>query len=257
MSPLRGSFALFLALAACTSNVKFVYPSGRYPATQSAKASDATIVVTPFVDERVDENRNSLLLCIIPLVPYASCAYTRPEAADRFVSVNRFDCNPPEDLAKATVSELLRQHLVKRTFFSFGGDDLSSATHEIRGTIETFAYRGTENTYCLSGLGVWLWFIGLPAGSSRNTIAIRLELIERAGGKVIWSKRFEDSRAVTQGIYYHLSDDVRFFAPMFERGLRIALADMAPVIGAAPAPLPEAMLNDGKPTSRPDSDDSR
>ena len=235
-----------LLFTSCGTTAKFVYPSGEDPATRSVRASDATIAVLPFKDERSADNSNGFFLYAIPLMPFGTMNYKRPDAARRYISILEYDCTPNEDLAKAAAAELERQGLCKRAFFSFGGGDADVADFVLHGAIRDMEYNGRVMSYGLSVFGPLLWFIGLPAGISDNSLLVDISLVAKGSEEPAWTATIEEEGRVVQGLYYNMGQDCLPFTKMYERGLREAFVGMASVIGAEPAPLPEELLKDLK-----------
>lgn len=233
-----------LLLGGCGANAKWTYPSGIYESSRSSRPGPAIVAVEPFEDVRDPDNSNLLMIALIPIVPVGISTYERVEAARQFVTLAEYTATPSEDLSKAVAAELLRENLVQRAFFTYGGGDADVATHVLRGRIHVFRYEGSMITYGLSVFGAYLWILGLPVGSSANELDIELELVDKATNTPVWRHRIRERDSVVQGLYYNTGRDCDAFAALFERGLREALVGMAPVIGAEPAPLPARLLEE-------------
>lgn len=195
--------ALVLGTPACSLSVgKLSYPSGNYPTTVSPSPSKAVVAVLPFEDARGWSKQSALMLWPIPLVPFVTGTFERPEAAEAGEFTPNYTCTPTEDLPKAVAAELERERLVARTFFSFGGDDMKSATHELRGRIDAFEFKGTVLGYGLSYYAYVLWGLGLPRSYRDNRIDLTLELRDRASQEVVWSATLRDADSLLEGYYY-------------------------------------------------------
>ncbi len=236
--------ALSSLLGGCGSVAQWTYPTGHYEESRSPQMGDAVVVVLPFEDARDAGNSNAMALSLIPLVPFGNASYQRAEGGRPYLSLQEYTGNPPEDLAKAAAVELRRQGLVERAFFSYGGGDAEIATHVLRGTLRRFHYEGTLISYGVSFLGVYLWMLGLPMGSSRDTIEVELALVDRRDGREVWRGRIEQTDRITQGLYYGAGRDCDAFARLYEKGLKLAFANIGPHLGAAPAPLPPTLRNE-------------
>lgn len=240
----RIALAALLAVApGCSLSVgKWSYPSGNYPTTVSPSPSKAVVVVLPFEDARGWTKQSALTLWPIPLVPCVSGTFERPEATVPGDFVPNYTCTPTEDLPKAVAAELEREKLVARAFFSFGGDDARSATHELRGRIDAFEFTGEVLSYGLSYYAYALWALGLPRSYRDNRIDLTLELRDRASQQIVWSAVLRDEDSLIESLYY--GSPYYRYPRMLERRLRPALVELARVLGAAPAPIPPLLEED-------------
>jgi hypothetical protein len=240
-TPLRLAEALALALAlatpACSLSVgKWSYPSGNYPTTVSPSPSKVVVAVLPFEDARGWTKQSAIPLWPIPLVPYVSGTFERPEATDPGEFTPRYECTPTEDLPKAVAAELEREKVVARAFFSYGGDDVRAADYELRGRIDAFEFTGTVISYGISYYAYVLWALGLPRSYRDNRIALTLELRKRDSQQVVWSAVLHDEDSLIESLYY--GSPYYRYPRMIERQLRPALTSFARVLGAEPAPIP-------------------
>ena len=80
-------------------------------------------------------------------MPFGQAQYTRPDSADMFTTITKFEFTPSEDLAKAIVTSLKRANLFKNVFFTYGGD--TSPDLLITGDILSTDYQGTIYSYGL------------------------------------------------------------------------------------------------------------
>src|SRR5437016_7531885 len=112
------SAILAIAIAACASgcvsNAGWAY---RPNEAQAAPVSLPLVVAVPhFQDQLAEENKTYFWLCVIPLVPYCTASYHRPEAANGFQTVNSYNFRPSEDLATATTDELRQSHIFREVY---------------------------------------------------------------------------------------------------------------------------------------------
>jgi len=116
--------ALIAVTSGCVTTAKFVYPSNLqglkeiYPEPKY----HASLAVLPFEDARPDKNNaGGYFIYLIPLVPYGTATYERPDAARFFNTISEYQFNVPEDAAKAAVTSLKRSNLFKNVFFRMAG----------------------------------------------------------------------------------------------------------------------------------------
>lgn len=217
-----------LIIAGCGTTAKFVYPS--HPQALISVAAtpryDRSVAVLPFEEARPDKNSiGGMFTYLIPLMPFGAWSYERPDAARMFLSVMDFAFDVPEDLAKAAVTSLQKSNLFKRVYFSYGGD-LEKADYVVSGTVHSTRYDGRVFSYGLSVYGPGLSFIGLPMGSSRNTLSLALQMRQPNAVSSLWQYAFTKERTVIQGIWYRMGHDVKGYTDLMEEGMNEAIRDL-------------------------------
>lgn len=236
------AFILLGSLTSCFTTVgKWTYPSGRYPTTQSEQPAPVTIVVERFLDMRSDTNRSGLPWGYVPLVPYCTFHYDRPEAIEHDEYPTKYEADPCEDLARSIAVELVRERLVERAEYSPDGRRVVDGALVLRGKLRSFLVHESRWTYGISVYAVVLWGLGLPEGTSDNGFCVDLELVDERDGRVVWRDTLFDSDHHVEGFYY--GPEWYRFSWMWERRLREKLVGLATALGAQPAPLP-ARLSD-------------
>ena len=225
MKRLLAVLVVALTTASCGTTAKFVYPANP---TDLVKITDMPkynfrVAVLPFEEMRENKNQAATAwIGMIPGAPYGFVNYERPDAADNFFTVRKFEFDVSEDMAKAVVSSLKRSGLFKDVFFSFGGDR-ENADLIIQGEVNSTLYRGRQYTYCLSFFGPVLWSIGLPAGSSNNQLDFVMDLKDRRTGKLLWKYQSRNETSVTHGYYYNWGHDVQGYAQLMQDGMNNAV----------------------------------
>ena len=210
------SLALAAMVSGCGTTAKFVYPAQgtQLIQFQNGPGYQKKVAVVPFKDMRGDNNQaGTYFLYLIPLMPFGYGVYERPDAARMFNTVSEFEFNPSEDLAKAAALSLRESRLFKDAFFTFGGEK-DKAELLFEGEIISTTYHGTMWTYGLSIEGPLLWIFGLPAGTSRNDLAMKMVVTDQSTGKRLWEKTYEKSDKIIQGLYYRYGHDVRAYSYM-------------------------------------------
>jgi hypothetical protein len=227
MVRLTAWLVLLVALAGCNTQAKWTYPldpSVLYRTT--APRSDLTVAVLPFKEARPVTNRSAtFLLYLIPLVPYGWVNYERPEAARMFNTIREYQMQLDEDLAKAATRSFEDSRLFRRVYFTFGGET-READLVLRGTALHTTYNGKIISYGLSAFGPFLWFFGLPAGTSTNLLDVTLSLTDR-DDRELWSYSFSQDDTITQGLYYNWGNDTLQFASLFQTAMNGALQNLA------------------------------
>ncbi|MFA5205613.1 MAG: hypothetical protein WC708_14550 [Lentisphaeria bacterium] len=230
--------ALPALLCGCGTTAKFVYPANYSTLVQVAASpvTEKKVAVPPFDDQRGDDNQfGTLLLYLIPLMPFGWVDYERPDAARGFLTVQTFDFTPSEDLPKAAAYSLRRSGLFADAFFTFGGEK-DKADFILEGQILSSRYTGSMWTYGLSLLGPNLWFVGFPAGRSHNYLVIALQFKDAKTRKIIWEKSYDLEYSVTQGLYYSWGHDVRGYAYLMQQVMNDAVTGISSAVRATGSP---------------------
>lgn len=229
-------FSLLLCLFilnSCGTTAKYIYPSKPKDLISFAGQApkyNKKIAVLPFQELRVDENNQKFWLYLLPLMPYGYANYQRPDAARLFVTVNEFQFDASEDLAKSVAYSFRKSNLFEDAFFSYGGDK-DKADWLLEGNIETIDYNGAIYSYGLSVYGPLLWFLGLPAGSSENIVKLSFVLKDIKTGKIIWENSYHDSDKIIQGLYYNWGRDVKGYSLIMQRIMNQVIEDISRTIG--------------------------
>jgi hypothetical protein len=216
-------------LTGCGTTAKFTYPAD---ASQLLKTSatnatrDQDVSVPPFEDLRGNKNQfGTFFLYMVPLSPMGFMQYERPDAARTFNTVQEFDFDATEDLAKAAAYSLRKSGVFNDAFFTFGGRK-SDSDLVLEGKILSTTYTGQVWSYGLSVFGPMLWFIGLPAGTSENDLELALALRDRDSDTVIWEDEYDLDRKIVQGLYYRFGHDTRGYAYLMQDLMNKAIRDM-------------------------------
>lgn len=219
--------ALLSILTGCGTTTKFVYPSNMHNLKQvkESKFTDKTVAVLPFDDMRGNKNNSSTrYLTLIPLYPYGWVNYDRPEAAQYFLTVEKFNFDASEDLAKAAALSLRRSMMFKDAWFTFGGDKYR-ADYVFKGEIFATEYNAMIYSYGTSLVCFYVWLLGTPAGTSENTLTIKFSLQDK-NNKTLWTYSFDSKEKILQGLYYRSGADVSMYVSLMERAMNEAIADM-------------------------------
>lgn len=172
--------------------------------------SNLTIVVPPMRDTRKNTNgtKASSMLALIPLVPYSKASVFNAPEGNPFILNN---LKVSEDLAKTTAEELQAASIFKNVHFSF---DTKPSDLILEATINKFRIKRYWTFYGLSLPGDLLWYLGLPAGTRHNDIAIKYELKDQKGN-IYFSKYYSAHKKAYQGLYYNL-DIAGDFEPLMK-----------------------------------------
>jgi len=211
----------------CGTTAKFVYPGKMNSLVEldSAPIHPQKVAVIPFDDCRNDDNQmGTIFLQYVPLMPFGYVDYDRPDAARWFVSIDRFEFSPSEDLAKAAAVSLRRSNLFEDAFFTFGGEK-ANADLVLEGKIISTHYYGRLFSYGLDFAGVYLWILGAPCGTSSNRLALHLTLKNKAK-KIIWEYSFDRDDYLTQWLYCRLGHDAKSYSVLMEQAMNEAIRDL-------------------------------
>ena len=222
------AFIMSIIMPGCGTTAKFIYPAqgSKLIHFTDGPAYQKKVAVTPFKDMRGDSNESSTyFLYLIPLMPFGYGTYERPDGARMFNSISQFDFNPAEDLAKAAALSLRESGLFRDAFFTFGGEK-DKADFLLEGEIISTTYEGTLWTYGLSIEGPLLWILGLPLGTSKNDLILKLVVKDIATNNLVWEKTYEKSDKITQWLYSRLGHDIRGYAYMTQDVMNDAIASL-------------------------------
>ena len=211
-----------LCFAGCGVHSKFVYPDDYKKLVQlyDTPQYPVNVGVLPLEDERNNVNSSGYLLYLIPLVPFGEANYNRPDSAKSFLTIAEFDFSPSEDLAKAIAASLRRSKLFENVYFSYGPGDSDLL---VTGTMLSTDYQGKMYSYGLSFAGAYLWFFGLPAGSSYTQLALELQLKKADTKEMLWDYSFNKDKRIVQGLYYEWGNDVKGYSTLMQEGMNEAI----------------------------------
>jgi len=221
---------MVFTLASCANTTnKFVYPNNHRNIEEISINTKKTVAVIPFEDLRDTDNRNRFLLYLIPLVPYASADYNRPDAANMFLSTGSLDMDVSEDLAKASAYSLNKSNLFKDVYFTFGSDK-RNADYILEGEVRQFKYEGNMYSYGVSILAPYLWLLGAPMGSSTDIVEMKFKLLTAKDESLIWSKKYFEKDKITQGLYYDCGEDVKGYSMIYQKIMNDVIKDLEGVL---------------------------
>jgi len=157
--------------SACSSQRVWTYA----PETKimSDPIRNNSVAVPPFIDKRINENKDKVALSFIPLFPFGWQTMYTPEGTRMHIISGLWLFRPNEDFAKAVAIELENASIFKEVFFT---NRPSEADLSLIGTIESTTYSGKMYTYCISFFGAYLWMIGFPAATISNDLVLNLKL---------------------------------------------------------------------------------
>jgi hypothetical protein len=173
-----------------------------------------SVAVPPFNDDRLPENSDKAFLLFLPLVPYGWQDFKQPEGPNMHLNSGLWQFKPTEDIAKALAVEVNNSRIFREAFFTFRE---SEGDLILRGNLTTTLYEAKAFSYGLSFAGPYLWFIGAPAGSIKNSLAFKLRLEDRASQKVVWEKVYATEHDA--GVFWVYSIPEDFFFDTMLKGL--------------------------------------
>ena len=162
-----------------------------------------SVAVPPFIDKRINENKNRIGLYAIPLFPFGWQTMYTPEGVQMHTTSGLWLFRPNEDFAKAVATELENSSIFKEVFFT---NRPSEAELSLIGTIESTKYSGKVISYGLSVYGPLLWFFGLPAATSSNDLVLNFKLQDNKTKEILWESNYTKSMGNTSWIYYLKAD---------------------------------------------------
>ena len=205
---------------------------GFVPSENKARLS---LAIVPWGEKRGSlKSYGSVYSYLIPLSPYGTMRYERPDEARMFNTQNEFEFNMSENLLKILVDGVKRQCGLFSSVIITPTPLESKADLILSGDLYSTFYEGKTYSYGISFLGPALWCLGLPAGSSHKKLDIMLYLKKADTGEVIWSYNIKKENTVIQGLYHNWGKNVNSFVLLMQEGVREAIADMQIKLKAIP-----------------------
>jgi len=196
LMPLVLGILAALIFSGCAEQRVWTYRADPYVRTEPLV--NKSVAVPPLADNRINENTNLIGLMYMPLMPVGWMTLNTPEGGQRHISSGLWLFRPPEDIAKAVAEEINNSGIFKEVFFT---NRASEGELILRGNLKSTYYYGNLISYCMSVYGVYLWFIGFPAGNYENSLEIAFELVERSTGNLLWNGTYKKDFNKTFWIY--------------------------------------------------------
>ena len=197
-----------LVISSCTNTKGWVYKAGSGDAFGQNYLQNKVMVVKPFSDKRSNENKNNIMLYVLPLMPFGYQDLSTPEAITMHANSGLWvNYNPKEDFAKAMAEEFNSSDIFKEAYFSNSTRD---SDYYVKGEILSTDYTSKMISYGFSFYGPLLWYIGFPATHVSNDLEVKLSLIKTDSKKVIFSKTYKSDQYKKLGWIYNIPNDFRY-----------------------------------------------
>ena len=220
---------LSLGLTSCLGNREWSYPpqpSGTYLGVTAKQSVPARLVVLPLKDHRGRETQSEYWRAAVPLIPYGSTTYERPENAAEPVPADVVAFDPTQDFARALADEVRESGVFTSVTFAEGGD-IPSTDFVLRGNLHSTRWERNITTYLLGPLGTVFWAVGMPMGNTTTSVGMDLELTPaRDPSKVLWRFTMEVEWWQLDGPYYGLEKAIQSYPRALQDALRPAVTDL-------------------------------
>lgn len=194
--------------------------------SQEEKKYDLNIAVVPLAEKRgALKKYGSVYTYLIPLVPYGTIRYERPDQARMFNTQDEFEFNMSENLLDVVVAAIRSSNLFNSVIVTPTPLE-SKADLILSGELYSTLYEGKTYSYGISFLGPALWCFGLPAGSSHKKLGLTLYLKKVDSGEILWSYSINKEKTVIQGLYHNWGKNVNSFIGLMEEGIKEAILDI-------------------------------
>jgi hypothetical protein len=160
--------------------------------------ADFSVAVLPFEDQRANENKNRVLMYLIPLFPYGWAEYEAPEGQEQHITSSLWQFKPPDDFARAVAQEVENARLFREAFVS---NRASEGDYVLLGEIVSTKYEGKIFSYGFSAYAAYLWILGLPAATHSNELEVRLRLAKTPSDPPLWTHTIKRSTSHTSWLY--------------------------------------------------------
>lgn len=237
LSAVAYAVAMALVLSGCVSRAGWEYRPN--PPAPVGKSYPVVLAVQTFKDDRPDANSTYLWLCMLPLVPFCTAEYDRPESANGFLTMSAYDFRPQTDLANAAASEMRNSGLFRDVYVTDRAVE-PAAQLMLRGVIKNTSWRGSHYAYMLGPDMGMLYPTGLPIGSVDATLSVDLSLVEQDNGRVLWTYRVAGEYKITETYYHDFSKDFGY-SKIFRNGMKGAIASLREYMASQPASFWSAM----------------
>lgn len=195
---------------------------------------ELNVAVVSFGEKRGDQKSyGSVYKYLIPLVPYGTIRYERPDEAKMFNTQNEFEFNMSENLMKVVVDAIRKSGLFDNVILTPTPLE-SGADVVLSGDINSTLYEGKTYSYGISFVGPVLWCLGLPAGSSHKKLNITLYLKKRDTQELLWTYTIDKENTVIQGLYHKWGKEVNSFVNLMAEGTKEAIVDMRAKLSLIP-----------------------
>lgn len=196
---------ILLLCIGCMSQAPYKYAWSEKLSTGVSPLS-CTISVQALEDQREQLNTDHTLLGWIPLVPYATSQFARPEVSPKFAFKG---LRPSQDFARALFDELKQNNLFQETILLQHSNTPSSGL-VMTGRIKKAGIATTITFYGMSIFGELPWLIGLPMGKLSNTLDLHYELRRVSDKALLWEHDVQGTSSMLLGAYYNLHDDAPY-----------------------------------------------
>lgn len=212
---------------------------------------DISASVVPFEEKRgIYRNFGSGYHYLIPLVPYGTIRYDRPDEARMF---NRLEeamlfknINMSERLSRVVFNKLEHQKIFSNLDFVVEPDKPNTELI-LTGELYSTLYEGKTYSYGVSFLGPVLWCFGLPAGSSYIKLDLTLYLKKRSTNEVLWTFNLNKSKTNIQGLYY--GKDISTYISLLAENIDSVINDLK--LKLSQIPPEKLMAEEHKPSVEP------
>lgn len=181
----------------------YVYIPGE-KLNENMKPLPVTVVINTLDDLRGTDRVEYIPFLILPIVPYVTSHYDRPETSDKF---DFKGLNPGVDFANALMHEM-KQNNMFSDLSLVQQNDSKKADLIVTGKIYKANIDTTVTAYGLSILGTVPWIVGLPQGKVYNGLDIHYEMRRANDNAVVWKWDVKGTWSSTSFFYYnHFKDE--------------------------------------------------
>lgn len=161
---------------------------------------DARLAVLPLEDARGELRypgyQGRIFMTYIPLLPYVRVAYERLDESYIRHRQEQGSAPDPNDhfpvgMAQEIARDLAQAGLFREVAFVSDPDEARAYDLRLVGTLRSTAFDIYVTSYMLGAPGVLLWILPIPLGKDEATVAIDLELRDRAD-RALWSHSFSE-----------------------------------------------------------------
>lgn len=219
-----------LTITGCVGSRDWQYPPPPDGALLDAKVDQplaGSLVVLPLEDKRGTEVREQYWASVIPLLPYASSSYDRPETIESPAAVDKLTFSPTSDFARALADEIRKTNLFSSVTFVEPDQPVPPSDFVLNGRLYSTRWERHISTYGLGPAGTLLWMAGLPMGTTETEVEMFVTLIPAGEpDNALWGFAMEFEAQETESLYRGLEDSVMNYPKGLQDALRLATKDL-------------------------------
>lgn len=236
---LAAVIAAALAVAGCKSPGIFAtsFDDGR----KSMVVLDASpifpvnLAVSELKDLRGGDNTSGAVFwSFCPLMPFGWVDYSRPENAAAMMNIGNYQYDLFSELSRAAAVSFETSRLFNSAYYTANNINDRQGELVLEGEVYSTRFNGKLISYGISIASPALWVIGLPATYLSSSIEMKLRIIHRATGNVIWEQQVQAEDAGWRWAYGRSSEEIGVYCKLVRQELNKAIPALEKLLSENP-----------------------